>query len=276
MEISSDIRARIIAAAEKLFDEAGREKFPAVDQVRRLARADMNTTSAVMKDWRRQQTTASGPVAIEVPARIREVFQNALAEAWQEAQDMANETLQAAQLAWESERRDAESLRGEIADSYEVQAKELDEARQQLAVALERAETAEQLRKDREQEYAALEASRAHYEKQVGLLAEELEEVKKKLDVARSELAMVQAKAELKVSKAVDRHKEVAMRLDEVLVELDGLKRESAEAVRKAERTAGEARERAAGLTGQLEALATHNRELMVALKGGTAGKEGG
>src|SRR5690554_3559549 len=100
MEISSDVRARIIDAAEQLFEEAGRERFPPIDQVRRLARVGMNDASTVMKEWRRQQTSAPRSIAVEVPDRIKEVFHGALAEAWQEAQDLANERLTAGQQAW--------------------------------------------------------------------------------------------------------------------------------------------------------------------------------
>ena len=59
------------------------------------------------------------------------------------------------------------------------------------------------------------------------------------------------------------------------LPEMEGLKRESAEAIRRADRVARDACEHAAGLAGQLEALKAHNRELMAALKSGNAGKHG-
>ncbi len=266
MEISSEIRTRIIAAADKLFDEAAREKFPPVDQVRRLAKADMNTTSAVMKDWRRQQTAASpGAAAIEVPARIQEVFRNALAEAWQAALDMTNETLHAAQQAWESERQEAELLRGEVSEAYEVQAKEFDEVRQQLAAALDRAEAAEKTQAEQNKEVQALLVAKTQLATHVDQLTTELEATKGKLDATRAELALVQAKADMKVLKAVERYKEAALRLDDVQGEMEGLKRESAEAIRKADRATRDAREHAAGLAGQLEALAAHNRELMEA-----------
>jgi colicin import membrane protein len=277
MEISSEIRTRIIAAADKLFDEAAREKFPPVDQVRRLAKADMNTTSAVMKDWRRQQTAASpGVAAIEVPARIQEVFRNALAEAWQAALDMTNETLNAAQQAWESERQEAELLRGEVSEAYEVQAKEFDEVRQQLAAALDRAEAAEMLQSEQAKELLALGTAKSQLTNHVEQLTSKLDMNKGKLDATRSELALVQAKADMKVSKAVERYKEAALRLDDVLGEMEGLKRESAEAIRKANRATRDAREHAAGLAGQLEALKAHNRELMAALKSGSTGNQGG
>ena len=56
VEINEETRNRIIAAANQLFEQAGRASFPTVDAVRRTARANMNDASAVMKDWRRMQT----------------------------------------------------------------------------------------------------------------------------------------------------------------------------------------------------------------------------
>lgn len=65
--IPADVRERIIAAAAELYEQAGRENLPTVDAVRRAARADMNTTSAVMREWRRAQTAQAAPVAVTVP-----------------------------------------------------------------------------------------------------------------------------------------------------------------------------------------------------------------
>lgn len=78
MDIGSDIPARIIAAAEQLY-EADSERFPTVDQVRRAARADMNSTSTVMKEWRRRQTAAPAVVVVAIPERISEAMNAALA-----------------------------------------------------------------------------------------------------------------------------------------------------------------------------------------------------
>ncbi|WP_425480517.1 DNA-binding protein [Xanthomonas vasicola] len=64
------IRERIIAAANQLFEQAGRAQFPAVDAVRRLARANMGDTSAVMKEWRRAQTAQAAPVGVVSPALL--------------------------------------------------------------------------------------------------------------------------------------------------------------------------------------------------------------
>lgn len=126
--ISSEIRSRIIAVAEQLYLDANSERFPTVDQVRRAARADMNSTSTVMKEWRRQQTAAPAAVAVAIPERVGEAMNTALAAVWHEAQELANESLAAAKQAWETERLEADAMRVELAEAYEQQAQELEAA----------------------------------------------------------------------------------------------------------------------------------------------------
>ena len=55
MDGSPDVRGRIIAAANALYTRNGGGKFPSVAAVRHAAQADMNTTSAVMREWRMER-----------------------------------------------------------------------------------------------------------------------------------------------------------------------------------------------------------------------------
>ena len=137
MDINPEIRDRIINAAERLYDEANRERLPTVDQVRRAARADMHATSIVMREWRRQQTARPASVTVDVPERVQEVMRGIVATVWREAQDLANESLNAAKQAWEIERAEADTLRAELAEAYEQQVQELEACRQQQAAARE-------------------------------------------------------------------------------------------------------------------------------------------
>lgn len=126
--IPVEVRERIIAAAEDIYEQLGRETFPTVDTVRRAAKADMNTTSTVMKDWRRQQTTQAVPVAVTVPEAVVQANASALAQLWAEAQELANESLRAAQSTWEVEREELDVMRKELSNAYEYQASDLEEA----------------------------------------------------------------------------------------------------------------------------------------------------
>src|SRR5690554_693754 len=170
MEISNDIRARIIDAADQLYQETNRERFPTVDQVRRAARADMNTTSAVMREWRKQQTATPVAVAVAIPERVQDAMSAALATVWSEAQELANESLTTAKQAWEIERADADAMRAELADAYEQQAQEL-------------AETAARLHE----------------------LERRDQEARQRIEELRAELTTVKARAEAQQEAAADR-----------------------------------------------------------------------
>ena len=131
-EIPVEITERILKTANELFATGDRESFPTVDQVRRKARVDMNAASTVMREWRRQQTSQAGEMAITVPEKVQAAFQTAIGAAWTEAQEVANESLSAAQSEWEEERREAEQLRSEMSQAFEAQAEELEAARDTL------------------------------------------------------------------------------------------------------------------------------------------------
>ena len=138
--IDSEVRTRIIKAADELFDATNREQLPTVSAVRSAARVDMNSASLVMKEWRKALTAqASAKPLVTIP----DVISNALIEvgavAWQEAQVLASETLQAAQKSWDAERNDAEALRVDLASSFDEQEKLLNELKKS---AVEAAETA--------------------------------------------------------------------------------------------------------------------------------------
>lgn len=58
--IPADVRERVITAAVDLYEQVGRERFPTVEAVRRLSRAEMNAVSAVMKELARRPPSESG------------------------------------------------------------------------------------------------------------------------------------------------------------------------------------------------------------------------
>lgn len=248
--IPADVRERIIAAAAELYEQAGRENLPTVDAVRRAARADMNTTSAVMKGWRRAQTVQAAPAAVQVPEAVSAAGGQAVAVLWQQAQELANESLRAAQAGWEGERAELDAMRQELADAYETQAAELDEVKAQ-------ATTADQAHQEQTAQAAAAlasvrtelaqavtraeraEAKADEIEGRAGNLRAELDRAHQDADQVRAELATVKAKAE---AAATEAHK-MAERLTVTQAERDQAREE-----------AGSARERAAELAGQLVA----------------------
>ncbi len=231
--IPSDIRERIIAAATTIYEDNRHEVFPTVDQVRRAARADMNTTSTVMREWRRQQLAKAAPTAIHIPETVSRANSQALANLWQQAQEVANESLRAAQGVWESEREELDSLRREISEAFEQQAKELAQVRAEL----EATQKAHQL---------ALESHQS-----------DLRTVISERDQLRMELAALQVKYAALEQAQQEQKKQAAIEVHRIAERLTKI-----EAERDEERNgAAKAREETARLSGQLSA---HREQMAV------------
>ena len=188
-QINPEARARIVAAADSLYEAGGRAEFPTVDAVRRAARADMNTTSAVMKEWRRSKSAAVVAPTVTVPDRLRLAFDTALAAVWGEAQDIANEALAAAQAAWEVERADAEALRAELSQAFESQGAE-------LVTAQERITELDGANEKLSAEVATLRDALAKSEEQAHTAQARAEEIERRADELRIELDRAHAEAD--------------------------------------------------------------------------------
>lgn len=200
VQMSKEVRDRIFAAADDLYEQGGREGFPTVDAVRKTARVNMNDASAAMKEWRRSQTSQASPLAVQVPESVMQAAQSFVGSLWAQAQELANESLRAAQAGWESERDELDVMRQELADAYESQAAELEQAATRLAElekseAAARADVAELRAKVAEVgERAATSEARA------GELRTELDQLRAERDKALDAVKMAQAehKVELK------------------------------------------------------------------------------
>jgi colicin import membrane protein len=129
---TAEVRARVFEAAQSLFEASEFAAYPTVDQVRRQARVDMNAASALMREWRREQAVRAAPRAVVVPEPVAAMHGAALAALWTQAQQLANESLQAAQASWDEERAQLETLRAEVASAFESQASELEQLRAAL------------------------------------------------------------------------------------------------------------------------------------------------
>lgn len=226
--IPAEVRERVIQAAQALYEQNGRESMPTVDAVRRHARVDMNAASAVMREWRRAQTAQAAPVAVTVPEVVTQAHSTALVTLWQTAQELANESLRAAQAAWEAERVEADHDRQELADAYERQAAELEEVR------------------------AAAERSARLYQEQQDAQAQTLAAVRAELVTAATRAERAEARVEEIERRAADLRSE----LDHAHQEQGRIRAELAAAIARAERgesQAQDAEQRAAALRGELE-----------------------
>ncbi|WP_338000533.1 DNA-binding protein [Xanthomonas cucurbitae] len=286
-QIPADVRERIIAAATDLFEQSGRQTMPTVDAVRRAARVDMNAASAVMKEWRRAQTAQAAPVAVAVPEAVQQASNAAVATIWQQAQELANESLRSAQAAWETERAELDAMRQELAEAFERQAGELDAAtaalaaekagaeklaqelaavRQELDDTTSRAEKAEARNAEIERRADELrtELDRAHKDADQarGALAEQQkagQAVAAQLDQVREELATVRAKADAEREAHQEQRKAAAAEAQRVAERLTAAQAERDQAMK----ATALAREEAARMAGQLDTLKEQSAALL-------------
>ncbi|MDP8985850.1 MAG: DNA-binding protein, partial [Pseudomonadota bacterium] len=132
MDTNPEIRERILAAAQTLFEQSGRKELPTVDAVRKLSKTSMNDASAVMREWRRLQIVSASAAVVSVPERVSQASAAALSALWTQAQELANESLNVAQTAWDAERAEAEKLRVELSAAFESQGAEFEALKAKL------------------------------------------------------------------------------------------------------------------------------------------------
>jgi colicin import membrane protein len=297
MEINQETRERIVAAANQLFEQGGRGDFPTVDAVRKLSRTNMNDASAVMKEWRRMQTATAAPVAVAVPDRVQQASYTALAALWGEAQEIANESLNVAQAAWEAERTEAEKLRVELSSAFEAQVVELEalqgrfadfeartaeaaagaervagELRGQLAAMAERTSTAEARAVEIERRADDLKVALATAQEAAKTAGVELEAERQRheaatirLDATVTELVTVKARAEAEREGQAELKKTIG----ELRAEVERGRQAGAqiqERAATAEARAGEIEKRADNLNAELARVNQQNTELVRAL----------
>lgn len=314
--IPSDIRARIIEAANRLLEESGGFRFPTQAEVRRMSKADMNSTSVVMREWKRQQTTKPVPVAATVPELVQQAGMEQLAAVWSVAQDLANASLRSAQDSWAVERNEMESMRQELAQLFESQATELEEAQQALGAALRakgeaeriaadqaerlnaqqnRADQAEARSKEIEHRAADLKEELARGHEETKAVRQELTEARvshlaeteqlksvaaQQIEQARSDLATFKGKAEAIQESQTQQIEQLQVNLLQYKTQVATVTAEgkaaAQDAAREAKRSEGlqaerdqaqqeaaAARENAAHLTGQLEAVQAQSAALL-------------
>jgi colicin import membrane protein len=130
--MDESVRARIFAAADELYMENGKTRVPAVADVRKRAKADMNDACSAMREWRLLQGKRTGTVTtVPLPPELQAAGINTLAAFWHEATNLASESLIAAQTAWDAEKQVNEELCHQIAADFDDQAAELSRARQE-------------------------------------------------------------------------------------------------------------------------------------------------
>lgn len=286
--LPTDVRDRVFAAAADLFEQSGRQAIPTVDRVRRLARVDMNAASTAMREWRRQQTALAAPVAIAVPEVVTQANTQALAALWLQAQELANQSLREAHSAWDAERAELEQMRAELAEAFENQAGELELAqtrivvlekeardtasiaadelskmRAGLATATTRTERAEATAAELEKRVADLrgELDRAHAD--ADQVRNDLKKVATEADSLRAEIAGVRAKMDAAEHAHEEHRKEATREAQRWAEKVIAAQHERDLSTKEA----ATARENAARLAGQVDALQAQHSKLLGVLR---------
>lgn len=188
MEITKEARDRIFAAADQLYEQAGRESFPTVDAVRKQARVNMNDASVGMKEWRRAQTAQAAPIAVRVPEAVQQAGDLAVATMWQHAQELANESLRAAQAGWDAERALIESVSEQTSQAFDEQAQELEGVRLSLKGAQGELEQSNALNQELASQIADLKESLAGMTSTADQYRARAEEIDRRANDLRAEL----------------------------------------------------------------------------------------
>ena len=330
MALSQDIKERIFAAADALHAASETGEFPSVEAVRQESRAGMNNVVEAMKEWRQNQRKQVQAVREPLPVELHGVVQSMGQSLWETAQQLANESLDAAKVAFETEKSDLIQLSAEQSESFEKQTAELEAAQARIAELERQATAAAAAAQATGQELETTRSARLAAEQAAALANQKAEEIERRAAELRAELnhAHTEAEAAATAAKATadslradaDRlrtERDKAQQRHE-LAEAEGVKlaaslaaaqgetmkaqaalagvtakaeateqahaeqrkraaeevHRTAERMTKAEgerddatKAATEARERAAGLAGQLQAMQEQNAALLAAIK---------
>jgi colicin import membrane protein len=190
--MNQEVKERIFSAANRLYEQNG-NKTPSVSEVRSLAKVNMHDAAKAMKIWRKAlKAQDTGP---EIPESILLIGNNAIASIWQEANQMATESLRAACSAWETEREELNSIIQEISKEHdagvnqnqelsqkiEMMQKQIDDANEKILLAEHDNSLSEKLRTEIEHRAKALESELEHAHKENNRLRNEREEARNEL-----------------------------------------------------------------------------------------------
>ena len=193
--VNSETQSRIIAAAEELHAE-NPERFPTVAEVRAISKADMNSVSSVMKQWRQNKLIPVQRIEEEAPSEIQRLAKELANHIYSNAKDQAESKLKEAELKYSEERKEAEDLRSELAAAC-------DQLQQQLDEALQAVQFEQLTRKQGEVVTDALQATVADLDRRIGdfensenVLRAKNAELEKHIETLKADLSESKAQAQ--------------------------------------------------------------------------------
>lgn len=246
MALNQELKERIFKAADELYAINENREFPRIEEVRQLCRAGMNSVVEAMKEWRQQQRkqvqTIREPMPVDLQATLHEMGQNL----WATALQQANNNLEAARATFEAERVDLVELSKQQSEAFDKQTETIQSLENELARV--KAVNEKQMLEltDSISKSDKAEARIAEIERRENDLRAELSRANQEIDRLRAEIETTKHAHQEQRKLAASESLRLSERMTKIQDERDT-------AIRKA----AEARERAAGLAGQLEATQT-------------------
>ncbi len=259
MAISQDIKERIFAAADQLYAENDTGEFPSIEAVRQLSRAGMNNVVEAMKEWRQQQRKQVQTIKEPMPADLQMILQEMGQNIWSAAVQLANNSLEAARSTFETEKSDLIELSEQQSEAFDKQTETLQQVNDELekAKVVNDKQTLELINLTSKSDKA--EARIIEIEHRVTDLRAELDRAYQEIDRLRTENQQAISKIETMESTHQEQRKQAATESLRIAERLTKIQDERDNAINQA----AEARERAAKLTGQLEATQTQLNTLL-------------
>ena len=200
MQVSPEIQARITEVAEKLHAENS-DKFPTVAEVRALSKADMNSVSIVMKQWRQSKLMPVQKIEEAAPTELLELSNQLASKIWSEAKQQADSKLRDAEQKFNDERAETDEIRNQLAsecDRLNTELEQITELKDDAVKAQNDAQTAlnealqqiEQLKSELQQsaQFKLVQiAKNKEIDKHISTLKSQLDELNTELRTVKSE-----------------------------------------------------------------------------------------
>ena len=188
MALNQEIKERIFAAADELHAASPNGEFPNVEAVRQLSRAGMNNVVEAMKEWRAKQRKQVQAVREPLPAELHGVLQTAGQSLWETAQQLANESLEAARAAFEAEKTDLTELSAQQSAAFEAQTGELEAAQARIVELEAQAAAAIEQQQKQAGELAELRTQHEDSQRRATLAEQKAQETEHRAAELRAEL----------------------------------------------------------------------------------------
>ncbi len=127
--MNTEIKTRVIEVAEKILAESG--NMPTVAEVRSTAQTDMNITTTVMREWRKQKLERKSEE--QAPVAVQEDALALAAKIWARAKQQAEENLVKATADARIKNDEAEKTIVELSNSYDSLAAEFKKLQDELS-----------------------------------------------------------------------------------------------------------------------------------------------